>query len=330
MAGKNASKRARVIDRCLRRGFKRSWQELADACVEAEISESVSERTIKEDIRMLREGDLGFPPAPIKNEQGLYFYTDKDFSISQSPIQDEEAFVLMQALDILNQFPEFEHSEKVQQVVDKLRSALDLSDDESLKDVISFEQTDYPAAKQWISLLYPHLKERNPLSLTYQPFGVEEPFEAKIIPLMLKEFNARWFLIGLELPTNEVKNYALDRIQSFEEYFFDLYKTKIHFDPKSHFNDLVGVSKTAEGPVSIRFQTTPYIANYINTKKIHRSQRMLDASNNTYEIVVHINPELIARLLSFGEDLWVLSPLELVEKIREKVKSMVGNYSGAN
>ncbi|MEQ9100532.1 MAG: WYL domain-containing protein [Imperialibacter sp.] len=195
-----------------------------------------------------------------------------------------------------------------------------------LKNVISFEQTDYPAAQQWISLLYPHLKERNPLSLKYKPFGIEVPLDLKVVPLMLKEFNARWYLIAHDLETSKVRNYALDRIQSIEEYYFDLYQTKITFNPTTHFSDLVGVTVTDEGPKTIRFQTSPYLANYIDTKKIHHTQRKLDKAENLYELKAHINPELIARFLSLGEDLWISAPKELVERVRGKVAAMKEKY----
>lgn len=326
MAGKNQIKRVRIIDRALRTGHRFTLDDLAEKCFDGGI-ESISPRTIQYDIAALRSGELGFEPAPIKNESGLYFYEDKNFTISKSPVQDEEAFVLMNALDILNQFPEFEHHEKVKEVVDKIKAALDLEEEEdSIQDVIQFEKTEYPAAAKWIPKLYPFVKYREAVKLFYQPFGAEEPLEIEIAPLLLKEFNGRWFLIGYNLELKVIHNYPLDRIKAFEACYVDLKEYKIHFNPHTHFKDAVGVTLFEEGPVTVKFKTSDHMCNYIKTKPFHHSQELVDSDQNLFEMKVHINFELIARILSYGPDVVVVEPVSLVERIKEKVEGMKNLY----
>jgi hypothetical protein len=86
--------RYKTINSCLY-GGRRKWsiQELIEACSEA-LAESrgryepVSERTIRDDIRVLRSDILGFN-APIIQEKRLYFYSDPKFSILSLRITDE-------------------------------------------------------------------------------------------------------------------------------------------------------------------------------------------------------------------------------------------------
>ena len=65
-----------------------------DACSDA-ISEysgrrsSVSERTIREDLRVMRSEILGFN-APIEQKDGLYFYSDMSYSLINIMIADED------------------------------------------------------------------------------------------------------------------------------------------------------------------------------------------------------------------------------------------------
>jgi hypothetical protein len=92
-ANLNALIRYKTINSCLS-GGRRRWtiDELRDKCSEA-LAESrgrytpVSERTLRDDIRVMRSDILGFN-APIKQEGGLYFYSDPGYSILSLSITD--------------------------------------------------------------------------------------------------------------------------------------------------------------------------------------------------------------------------------------------------
>lgn len=91
----NALIRYKTIDRCLRnRSVKCSIQRLREECSEAlgekrGVYKTVSERTIRDDLRVMRSDILGFN-APIAFEDGCYFYTVKDYSIFETYIQGRE------------------------------------------------------------------------------------------------------------------------------------------------------------------------------------------------------------------------------------------------
>jgi hypothetical protein len=92
-ANLNALIRYKTINSCLY-GGRRKWsiRELIEACSEA-LGESrgryilISERTIRDDLRILKSDILGFN-APIEQEKGLYFYSDPQFSILTLKITD--------------------------------------------------------------------------------------------------------------------------------------------------------------------------------------------------------------------------------------------------
>ncbi|MEX5689673.1 hypothetical protein, partial [Pseudomonas silesiensis] len=82
----NALIRCKTIDECLsNKNLKCTISVLMEKCSE-KLSESqglytgVSERTIRNDIRILRSDILGFN-APIKIEEVVYIYEDIDFTI---------------------------------------------------------------------------------------------------------------------------------------------------------------------------------------------------------------------------------------------------------
>lgn len=103
-ANLNALIRYKTINSCLSGGRRRwSIDELRERCSEA-LAENrgrhttVSERTIRDDIRVMRSDMLGFN-APIKQEGGFYFYSDPGYSILSLSITDEGLAV--QILELL-------------------------------------------------------------------------------------------------------------------------------------------------------------------------------------------------------------------------------------
>jgi hypothetical protein len=85
-ANLNALIRYKTINSCLYGGRKKyNIQELIDACSDA-LNESrgrgvsISERTVRDDLRVMRSDILGFN-APIEQKKGLYFYSDPRYTI---------------------------------------------------------------------------------------------------------------------------------------------------------------------------------------------------------------------------------------------------------
>lgn len=89
----NALIRYKQLDICLKYRFVPcSIKKLQEACTEAlgEFRgryELVSERTIRDDLRVMRSNILGFN-APIISKNGLYTYSDKEYSIFKTPITE--------------------------------------------------------------------------------------------------------------------------------------------------------------------------------------------------------------------------------------------------
>jgi len=91
----NALIRYKTINSCLY-GGKRRWSisELIEKCSDALVEyrgryEPVSERTIRDDIRVMKSDILGYN-APITQQKGLYYYSDPEYSIMTISFTDSE------------------------------------------------------------------------------------------------------------------------------------------------------------------------------------------------------------------------------------------------
>jgi len=123
----NALIRYKQIDRELKNPFlKTTIKSLQTSCSEqlAEhrgIYKLISERTIRDDIRVMRSEALGFN-APIIVENGVYFYNDSNYSIFNSPIEKES--LLTEILNLLLEEKPNIKSAKIDDVIAALSTML--------------------------------------------------------------------------------------------------------------------------------------------------------------------------------------------------------------
>lgn len=109
-ANKNALIRYKTIDRCLRNRYRRwTLDDLVDACSDAlydmeGITKGVSTRTVQADIQIMRSDKLGYY-APIEVYDNKYYrYSDPDYSISNTPITEEDYILVVRAIEGINEY----------------------------------------------------------------------------------------------------------------------------------------------------------------------------------------------------------------------------------
>lgn len=126
-ANLNALIRYKTINSCLAGGRRRwSIDELRARCSKALASDrgryaTVSERTLRDDIRVMRSDILGFN-APIKQESGFYFYSDPGYSILSLRITD--AGLAEQILGLLMKMREKVNHPEMELILEKLSTLI--------------------------------------------------------------------------------------------------------------------------------------------------------------------------------------------------------------
>ena len=123
----NALIRYKTIDKCLSNPYRKwSIDDLIEACSSAlkeyrGIYTRISERTLREDLRIMRSDILGFN-APIVQQDGNYSYEDPDYSIFNVSIQEGDLLkrVLEFMLDIRS---EVKHPD-MDKIIERISQAL--------------------------------------------------------------------------------------------------------------------------------------------------------------------------------------------------------------
>ncbi|MEQ8704136.1 MAG: WYL domain-containing protein [Phaeodactylibacter sp.] len=329
--------RIRVIDNCLRKA-SRKWTRdtLADACNEQaweylDLERNYTILTISRDLkRMKAEPPSGYG-APIEWDAQLktYRYTDADYSIDLLPLFQEDINLLEEALGLIQSAPYFELDNGLSTLADRIAERLKLKRNRSELPPVVFSHSQKVEGQGWIPLLYEAVIRKHCVVLEYQPF--EEPLIRQVVsPYLLREYNRRWFLIGYSHKYQKIRTYALDRVQEADQYLLEHFQMLPGFNPKRYFNAVVGVS-VPEGrqPEAVRIRVTPLRAKYLSTKPIHASQALVEKTEAyaIFQLKVIPNIELERQILSMGEEVRVLQPEWLRQRIAERLKLAAEQYA---
>ncbi len=330
---KNALLRYQTLDRCFKNsGRSYLIEDLLDEINQALTDEKpensgIQIRQLREDIRFMRS-ELGYS-APIETrvisgKKHAYYYSDPSFSINNSPLNSTEVEQLKSVLTLLNRFqgsPGFEWLTEMSVI---LKDTFHIKSND--KKVISFESNIDYTGHEFITSIFNAIVNKRVLKINYMPFG-KDAHELIFHPYHLKQFNNRWFVFGLNQNLDvPAWNLALDRIASMNEIHDEYIEDDTDWD--FYFTEIIGVSKPYQvEEVEVQLLFSEKQAPYILTKPIHETQKDYEHEDGLLvKIKVIPNFELEQLILSFGEGVTVISPLDLKEKIMARIKNSLDQY----
>ncbi len=329
---KNALLRYQVLDRCFRNtGRMYFWEDLLNECNDALMEfdpacGGIGRRQLFDDIRFM-ESDQGWA-IPLERhkfgKKAYYRYDDTNFSINNQPLNDMEAEKIRSAIQIISRFSGTPQFEWVDDMIPMLESKFGLIHQQNK--VIGFDENIDLKGRNFLTPLFNAIINERVLKIMYQDFKSQDPYAITLHPYYLKQHNNRWFILGLNKTLNHIYTLALDRIESVEETNEEYLPTDI--DWEDYFYDIVGVTL----PQGVEKQEivllfSPEVAPYVITKPIHPSQwHKIEPSGLTVKIKVIPNFELENVILSYAEKVVVISPLDLKEKIAERLRNASLRY----
>ena len=188
-----------------------------------------------------------------------------------------------------------------------------------------------------LPVFYKAIANKQVLRFDYQPFG-QEPFTLTFHPQFIKEYNGRWFVFGeANREPYQAYNVPLDRIVGEVSEVSD-----VEYIPapkgfyQDFFNNIVGVTheKGAKVEEVIIRTKTEYQHGLLLTKPLHHSQKETlpfgeheDGNYGEVRLTIEPNRELRGRILLYGENLEVISPMSLREQIKEILRRQMQQYS---
>ncbi len=330
---KNAVLRYNTLDKCFSNfGRKYYFDELIEEVNNALWNynpdiEGIKTRQLRDDIKFMRS-EVGFD-APIlaitNGRKAFYRYGNKDFSINKKPLNVTEVEHLKRAISILQRFegaPEFEWVNEMGPML-----STQFGFNIARQKIMSFETNIDYAGYDKILPVFNAIDNKRVLEINYKPFNKNE-YTLQFHPYFLKQYNNRWFVFGLNKKLNISKwNLALDRIESIKETSETYITCNIDWD--EHFYDIIGVTTPNDNEVeTVELIFSKEQANYINTKPLHPSQRAKFLETGELQVKLKLIPnyELEMTLLSFGEKVKIISPVNLKSRIYERLVKTIKQY----
>ena len=187
--------------------------------------------------------------------------------------------------------------------------------------VIGLEPPLQPKELEFLSQLFDAIVNKQVLNIRYRLIKANKPLSIEVHPYFLKQYNNRWYLLGLNVEFKEITSFVLDRIEAVSPMFAEYIEKPANIDFDTYFDNVVGVTVPRARKEHIVMRVAPDRYPYIKNRPVHPSQRNFDKELRI-AIDVIPNNELIALLLSFGSQLEVLEPQNVRDMMRDHVKTL--------
>ena len=196
-----------------------------------------------------------------------------------------------------------------------------------LEECISIEPI--PSAEPYLSMVLQALRENKILNMTYQSYERNTPTNHELMPYAVKLFHLRWYVIGKTTRRKDILIFSMDRIQSLsvtEQNF----KFPQWFNIHNYYRDSFGI--IIEDGVEcerVRLKVMNNQAKYFRSLPLHSSQKEVETMSDYSVFEYHLKPtyDFEQEILSHREDVVVLEPVSLREKIKESILKMVVLYN---
>ncbi len=331
---KNALIRYLTIDKCLQNNLKKwTLNDLIDACSDAlyeyEGKDSyVSKRTVQLDIQNMRSNKLGYNAPIVVYERRYYTYATPNYSITDIPINEIDLDILSESMEMLRQFKNFSLFSELNGVIQKLEDKV-FRETKDQTPIIHLDNNEHLLGIEHLDTIYQAILKKMVMTITYQSFKARKPANIIFTAYILKEFNNRWFVVGITDYSKAIKTFALDRIQSIA-YEVDIPYEKADFDPTTYYTNTYGVTVLSDKDIiDIEMKVDRINAPYVMTKPFHHSQEMIGEYTDGSVLIslrVHHNYELERLILGFGPAITIIRPRRLKQRLKKMTKELYNNY----
>ncbi|MBU2554053.1 MAG: WYL domain-containing protein [Bacteroidetes bacterium] len=283
----------------VKKGHYPSFEEIKDYLFEHGFE--ISRRTIQRDIEQIRV-EFGIELMYERDKNGYFIDYENSLNIG----------AFFRFLEIVN-------------TAELLTESLQESKD-ALKH-ISFDSEGGLKGTENLKPLLTAIKDHRKITFIHFNFHTENFRKYTLKPYLLKEYQNRWYVVGMISGLNEFRTFGVDRIENLE-IKPETFKPNKKLNPTDIFSQTIGLVYSDNKAQTIILSFTPTQGKYIKTLPLHSSQKILIDDENECRISLSVVPnyELTQQILKHGETVKVLEPEWLVEVIKENLKRTLEKY----
>ena len=176
--------------------------------------------------------------------------------------------------------------------------------------------------------------------IKYEPFD-KKGYTTCSAPFCLRTFRGRCYAVGYSKHHNEIRTFALDRIERMEVNG-STFRSDTTFSAKRYFEHSFGayggMNLAAE---HIIIEAGTQAAAYLRTRPLHKTQREISRRNENrnhtkinekrdrrlrFEMDIAISEDFVRELLYYGPELRVVAPESLKKMIKRAAEDIADMY----
>lgn len=287
----------------------------------------VSEKTIQRDLEFL----LNHFQAPLEYDykrKGYHYY--KEFTLNPLKLDEGDFFMLAVTQKVIEQYKSSPFKNRMIKFYDKIKT---LFNDEitiytdELRDIISFDIGPLrDINKEYFDKLEKAIREKLIVEIKYHTMHSDITSSRKIDPLHLKNFKGDWYLIAYCHLKNDVRVFALSRIEKLilKEYNYKEHN-EINLDEILHSSFGIYLDRKK---CNIKIKFSPYQSRWIKEKIWHKTQKIKELKDGSIILSMKLNSkeEIKRWILQYGKEAEVLSPKTLREEIKKEYSESLKLY----
>jgi predicted DNA-binding transcriptional regulator YafY len=333
---KEAYLRYKIINRCLL-NKRKPFPTMEDLKAELKktLGSEFSTSTVQKDIKAMKEDQVLDYNAPIGFDRSRlgYYYTEEGYSIDGLGIDDEELDAMNMAMNFMESLVGTSMGKNYRKALEKIyqKLAIDKKAGKFSHDFIITETKPDNKGLEVFDRLVNHILNKQVIEIVHYSYQRKATNVHRVHPYVLKEFNNQWYLVAFSEQRGEVRTFGLNRIVHIKLIKGEKYKYPEGFDPEEYFRDCLGVNRGyKEKKEKIRLWFSQDLSPYIESDPIHSSQKIVkDSSSFEIELDMFITIDLVSKLMGYGRNARVLSPVWLAEDLQKHHERAIGRPGSA-
>ena len=285
----------------------------------------VSTKSIQRDLEFMRDRlDLPLKYDPLKRG---YHYTAEVTSFPTMHITEGELVALVIAEKALEQYRGTQFEKPLLSAIRKIEQSLPDTISLNLADIehtISFRTRAEPILNLEIfDALAKATASRRQLQLTYRKAGNRERETRLVDPYHLANINGEWYLFAFDHSRKDIRTFVPARVSGVKQ-TGKTFPRPQKFSLEKRLRDSFGVH-SGDGQFDVLLRFNARVADYVREKKWHESQQLRELKNGGVELSMKLSSliEIERWVLSWGGDVEVLKPRELIATVREAAKKIL-------
>lgn len=255
----------------------------------------VSRRTVERDFEVLRD-EFGVEITYDKSKKGYFIDFEESFDLDS----------FLRFLGLVN---------TAHLLTDSLKESK-----ETLQ-YIDFDQSSAMKGVDFLADLLRATRNHQLVRFAHYSYDTKKVKTFKVEPYLLKEYQNRWYLVGMVRGLKELRTFGIDRIEKLDV-LSDSFTPDQTLNPKAKFREVVGLVYSINELQEVILSFTPKQGEYIKRLPMHHSQTVLIDNDEEFQIQLMVRPnyELQQQILMHHSKVKVIAPQWLRDEIVMKLK----------